>query len=89
MNSFSERVAASRSCLDVAPYSTMTHAAAYNGGNIFFVKSASDPLISPMILRVSSAIRISSCFSLSSSGIGLLFSIHSPPAFASCAEGVP
>lgn len=89
MNSFSERVAASRSCLDVAPYSIMTHAAAYNGGNIFFVKSASDPLISPMILRVSSAIRISSCFSLSSSGIGLLFSIHSPPAFASCAEGVP
>ena len=78
MNSFNERVAASRSCLDVAPCSTITHAAAYSGGNIFFVKSASDSLISLMILFVSSAIWASSSFSLSFSGIGLLSSISSP-----------
>ena len=77
MNSFNERVAASRSCLDVAPCSTITHAAAYSGGNIFFVKSASNPLSSPIILWVISAIFFS-LSSSASSGIGLLSFILLP-----------
>ena len=77
MNSFSERVAASRSCLDVAPCSTITHAAVYSGGNIFFVKSASNPLSSPIILWVISAIFFP-LSSSASSGIGLLSFILLP-----------